>query len=162
MKDLNSDHFSPSTAVIDPKYTLTRTPDPNFSFAFNNKSSSTISSRSRLWPTPTPIQGGISHNLETIGEVVAVERIQKPGPGCRGLSARVGSIQTSVLKVICEVVQDHQRNALKLTVILLDSCYLVVKDAERVKVNIYWLRSQLDEIGDATNWIVERKKLSQR
>ncbi|KAM3263386.1 hypothetical protein P3L10_000380 [Capsicum annuum] len=36
MKDLNLDHFSPSIAVIDPKYTLTRTPDPNFSFAFNN------------------------------------------------------------------------------------------------------------------------------
>ncbi|KAM3343887.1 hypothetical protein P3S68_025977 [Capsicum galapagoense] len=91
MKDLNLDHFSPSTAVIDPKYTLTRTPDPNFSFAFNNKSSSTVSSRSRLWPTPTPIQGGISHNLdlkETIGEVVAVERSQKPGPGCRNVCGR--------------------------------------------------------------------------
>ncbi|CAN4077735.1 unnamed protein product [Withania somnifera] len=72
-----------------------------------------------------------------------------------------GPMLTLVLKVICEVVQDLQKK--RLTEVdrdLLDSYYLVVKDAEKVKVNVNWLRTRLDEIRDAINCIFDTKKVN--
>ncbi|XP_060211045.1 uncharacterized protein LOC132638075 [Lycium barbarum] len=72
-----------------------------------------------------------------------------------------GDMLTSVLEVICKAVQELQKK--RLTEVdrnLLNSYYLVVKDAEKMKVNVNWLRIRLDEIRDAINCIVETKKIN--
>ncbi|XP_059276212.1 uncharacterized protein LOC132030548 isoform X3 [Lycium ferocissimum] len=72
-----------------------------------------------------------------------------------------GEMLTSVLEVICKVVQELQKKHLtEVDRNVLDSYYLVVKDAEKMKVNVNWLRTRLDEIRDAINCIVETKKLN--
>ncbi|KAJ8535509.1 hypothetical protein K7X08_023229 [Anisodus acutangulus] len=42
----------------------------------------------------------------------------------------------------------------------LDSSYLVIRDAEKMRVNVSWLRTQLNEINDAINCITETKKIN--
>ncbi|KAM3233238.1 hypothetical protein P3L10_018597 [Capsicum annuum] len=72
-----------------------------------------------------------------------------------------GDILTSILKVICEVVLDLQKKCLsEVDRNLLDSYYLVVKDAEKLKVDVKWLRTRLDEIKDAISCIVEKNKIN--
>ncbi|PHT79009.1 hypothetical protein T459_17061 [Capsicum annuum] len=72
-----------------------------------------------------------------------------------------GDILTSILKFICEVVLDLQKKYLsEVDRNLLDSYYLVVKDAEKLKVDVKWLRTRLDEIKDAISCIVEKNKIN--
>ncbi|XP_059318793.1 uncharacterized protein LOC132069466 [Lycium ferocissimum] len=72
-----------------------------------------------------------------------------------------GDMLTSVLEVICKAVQELQKKRLiEIDRNLLDSYYLVVKDAEKMKVNVNWFRTRLDEIKDAINCIVETKKIN--
>ncbi|CAI9755442.1 unnamed protein product [Fraxinus pennsylvanica] len=60
-------------------------------------------------------------------------------------------MKTLVLFGICEVVQDLQKKQLKeIDVSMLESCYSAVQDAEKMKMNVKWLRNRLDEIKDAT------------
>lgn len=68
---------------------------------------------------------------------------------------------TSVLEAICKVVQELQKKRLAdFDCDLLNSYCSVVRDAERMKVNVKWLKTRLDEIKDAVNCIVKTKKLS--
>ncbi|XP_022853694.1 uncharacterized protein LOC111375129 [Olea europaea var. sylvestris] len=59
-------------------------------------------------------------------------------------------MKTLVLFGICEVVQDLQKKQLKdIDISMLESCYSAVQDAEKMKMNVKWLRNRLDEIKDA-------------
>nr|XP_016461451.1 PREDICTED: uncharacterized protein LOC107784782 [Nicotiana tabacum] len=86
---------------------------------------------------------------------------EKHGDITKDCPLESGQMLSSVLEVICKVVQELQKK--RLTDVdrnVLNSYYLVVKDAEKMKVNVNWLRARLDEIKDAVNSIVETKNLN--
>lgn len=86
---------------------------------------------------------------------------EKHGDITKDCPLESGQMLSSVLAVICKVVQELQKK--RLTDVdrnVLNSYYLVVKDAEKMKVNVNWLRARLDEIKDAVNSIVETKNLN--
>ncbi|OIT36265.1 PREDICTED: uncharacterized protein LOC109242257 [Nicotiana attenuata] len=86
---------------------------------------------------------------------------EKHGDITKDCPLESGQMLSSVLAVICKVVQELQKKHLTdVDCNLLNSYYLVVKDAEKMKVNVNWLRARLDEIKDAVNSIVETKNLN--
>ncbi|PHT45643.1 hypothetical protein CQW23_14801 [Capsicum baccatum] len=96
-------------------------------------------------------------NLESTFQAIC----KKHGNIAKDFLLESGDILTSILKVICEVVLDLQKKCLsEVDRNLLDSYYLVVKDAEKLKVDVKWLRTRLDEIKDAISCIVEKNKIN--
>uniref|UniRef100_M1AWC5 Phospholipase n=1 Tax=Solanum tuberosum TaxID=4113 RepID=M1AWC5_SOLTU len=76
-------------------------------------------------------------------------------------SLESGYMLTSVLEAICKVVQELQKKHLaEFDCDLFNSYCSVVRDAEKMKVNVKWLETRLDEIKNAVNCIVETKKLN--
>ncbi|XP_060207012.1 uncharacterized protein LOC132634890 isoform X2 [Lycium barbarum] len=70
---------------------------------------------------------------------------------------------TSILEAICKIVQELQKKHLtEVDCNLLNSYCSIVRDAEKIKVNVNWLRIRLDEIKDGVNSIVETKKLNDK
>ncbi|PHT57900.1 hypothetical protein CQW23_00263 [Capsicum baccatum] len=87
--------------------------------------------------------------------------VKKHGDITNDCPLESGYMLTSVLEAICKVVQELQQKQLtQFDCDLLSSYYSVVRDAEKMKVNVDWLRTRLDEIKDAVNCIVETKKLN--
>ncbi|KAM3343922.1 hypothetical protein P3S68_026012 [Capsicum galapagoense] len=87
--------------------------------------------------------------------------VKKHGDITNDCPLESGYMLTSVLQAICKVVQELQQKQLtQFDCDLLSSYYSVVRDAEKMKVNVDWLRTRLDEIKDAVNCIVETKKLN--
>ncbi|KAL2544110.1 uncharacterized protein Fot_13343 [Forsythia ovata] len=85
---------------------------------------------------------------------------EKHGDITKDCSLESDRMKTLVLFGICEVVQDLQKKQLKdLDLCMLESCYSAVKDAERMKMNVKWLRNRLDEIKDAIETAGEALKL---
>ncbi|PHU28212.1 hypothetical protein BC332_00305 [Capsicum chinense] len=86
--------------------------------------------------------------------------VKKHGDITKDCLLESGYMLTSVLEAICKVVQELQQKHLsQFNCDLLNSYYSVVRDTEKMKVNVNWLRTRLDEIKDAVNCIVETKNL---
>ncbi|XP_057775803.1 uncharacterized protein LOC130994760 [Salvia miltiorrhiza] len=96
----------------------------------------------KVMPRSSGFNPSLVHTLEAINK--------KHGDITRGCLLESDCMKTVVLLGICKVVQDLQRKQLKdLDINGLNSYYTAVRDAENMKVNVQWLRSRLDEIGDA-------------
>ncbi|PHT92427.1 hypothetical protein T459_00309 [Capsicum annuum] len=86
--------------------------------------------------------------------------VKKHGDITKDCLLESGYMLTSVLEAICKVVQElQQKHLTQFNCDLLNSYYSVVRDTEKMKVNVNWLRTRLDEIKDAVNCIVETKNL---
>ncbi|KAL2520693.1 uncharacterized protein Fot_24616 [Forsythia ovata] len=91
----------------------------------------------------TNIDTNFAHTLNAINE--------KHGDITKDCSLESDRMKAVVLFAMCEVVQYLQKKQLKdLDGRMLESCYSAVRDAERMKMNVKWLRDRLDEIKEAT------------
>ncbi|KAF3680955.1 hypothetical protein FXO38_02014 [Capsicum annuum] len=87
--------------------------------------------------------------------------VQKHGDITKDCPLESGYMLTSVLEAICKVVQElQQKHFTEFDCNLLNSYCSVVRDAEKMNVNVNWLRTRLDEIKDAVNCIIETKELN--
>ncbi|PHU28214.1 hypothetical protein BC332_00307 [Capsicum chinense] len=87
--------------------------------------------------------------------------VKKHGDITKDCPLESGYMLTSVLEAICKVVQElQQKHFSEFDCNLLNSYCSVFQDAEKMNVNVNWLRTRLDEIKDAVNCIIETKELN--
>ncbi|KAK9276727.1 hypothetical protein L1049_006263 [Liquidambar formosana] len=86
--------------------------------------------------------------------------MNKHGDIAKDCNLQSNYMRTPILEGICRVVQDLQNIPfINLKEHHLQSFYSAINDAERVKLNVRWLRQRLDEIVEAVNAVAHFKNV---